>query len=123
MSKIRDSVRRKFQATIASSTTGIVSSDPVKAGRMLVCQSIAFKNATGARGTATLQIRQGGAVYPINDQASPSANVWYNYPYPVYVNEGEQIEVSQASCSASDILHLVVIGYVELKSEVYKPAS
>jgi hypothetical protein len=118
MSKIIDSVRLPYNVTVAATGTGTISSDRVKTGQMLVCQSIAFRNQTGARGTATLRIKQSGVNFPLGDHLSPAANTWYYYPYEQYVNEGEQVEVSQASCYASDVLDLVIIGYVEYKAEV-----
>ena len=93
MSKIIDSIRIPLTATVAASGTGLISTPPVQAGQMLCVQSLAFRNETGARGTATLQIRRMGQPYPIIDQPSPAANIWYNYDTPQYVNEGEVIEV------------------------------
>ena len=116
--KIRDSVRIPLTVTVASGGTGLISTDQVAPGQTLVCQSIAFRNRTGVRGTATLQIRRSGQAYPLSDQPAPVANVWYNYPYPQYVNEGEVIEVSQASCSTSDVLDLVIIGYTMYEAEI-----
>jgi hypothetical protein len=112
MSRKMDAVRIPAVATVPSATTGVIDTPAVKPGVTMVCQSIAFRNRTGARGTVTIQLRSGGAVFPISDQASPSANQFYSYPYPIDVHEGEQIEASQLSCSQSDILDLVVIGYL-----------
>ena len=120
MSKIRDSVRLPYTKTVAGSGTGTIRSDIVKTGQMLVCQSIAFRNQTGARGTASLRIKQSGVVYDLGDQSSPAANQWYYYAYPVYANEGEQVEVSQASCIADDVLDLVIVGYIEFKKDLVK---
>ena len=122
MAKIIDSVRLPYNAKVAATGTGTIRSDRVANGQMLVCQSIAFRNQTGARGTASLRIKQSGVVYDLGDQASPAANQWYYYAYPVYVNEGEQIEVSQASCVADDVLDLVIVGYIEYKRD-YKRTS
>ncbi len=118
MAKIIDSVRLPYNAAVAATGTGKISSDRVKNGQMLVCQSIAWRNQTGARGTATLQVRQSGVTYPLGDQAAPVAGQWYYYPYEQHVNEGEQVEVSQASCTAADVLDLVIVGYIEYKAEV-----
>ncbi len=118
MSKIRDSVRLPYDKKVASTGTGAIQSRRVEPGQMLVCQSLAWKNATGARGTASLRIRQSSVVYELGDQASPAANQWYFYPYEQHVNEGEQVEVSQASCIANDELSLVIIGYIEYKADV-----
>lgn len=118
MSKIIDSVRLPYNVTVAASGTGTISSDRVKTGQMLVCQSIAFRNQTGDRGMATLQIRQSGVTFPLAQEQAPTKNEWITYAVEQYVNEGEQVEVSQASCSASDVLDLVIIGYVEYKKEV-----
>jgi hypothetical protein len=118
MSKIIDSVRLPYTVTVAATGTGTISSDRVKSGQMLVCQSIAFRNQTGDRGAATLQIRQSGVTYPLSMEQAPTRNEWITYEVEQYVNEGEQVEVQQASCSASDVLDLVIIGYVEYKKEV-----
>ena len=122
MTKIIDSVRLPYSKKVSATGTGIISSDRVKNGQMLVCQSIAFRNQTGARGTASLRIKQGSVVYDLGDQASPAANQWYYYPYEQHINEGEIIEVSQASCVANDVLDLVLIGYIEYKKD-YKRVS
>ncbi len=106
-------VRNPYQVTLSASGTGTLATDRVKPGERLTCQSIAFRNRTGARGTASLRIRSSAVVYDLGDQASPVANQWYYYPYEQHLGESEQIEVSQASCSASDVLDLVVIGYLE----------
>ena len=116
--KIRDSIRIPLQVTVASGGTGLISSDKVLPDQTLVCQSIAYRNETGDRGTATLQIRRLGQAYPLGDQSSPIANLWYYYDTPQYVNEGEVVEVSQASCSQSDVLDLVIIGYIVYEAEV-----
>jgi hypothetical protein len=118
MSKIIDSVRLPYTVTVAATGTGTISSDRVKSGQMLVCQSIAFRNQTGDRGAAILRIKQSGVNYPLAEEEAPPANEWLNYTQEQYVNEGEQVEVSQASCVASDVLDLVIIGYVEYKKEV-----
>jgi hypothetical protein len=116
--KIRDSVRIPLTVTVAAGGTGLISTPPVQTGQMLCVQSLAFRNRTGARGTATLQIRRLGQAYQLSDQPAPVANLWYNYPYTQYVNEGEVVEVSQASCSTSDVLDLVIVGYIVYKSEI-----
>jgi len=103
---------------VESTGTGTISSDRVKTGQMLVCQSIAFRNQTGDRGAAILRIKQSGVNYPLAQENAPEKDEWYTYDTEQYVNEGEQVEVSQASCSASDVLDLVIIGYVEYKKEV-----
>ena len=118
MSKIIDSVRIPLTVTVAASGTGLISTPPVRTGQMLCVQSLAFRNRTGARGTATLQVRRMDTAYQLGDQPSPVANTWYYYPYPQYVQEGEVIEVSQASCSTSDVLDLVIVGYIVYKGEV-----
>lgn len=120
MAKIIDSVRLPYVKTVAATGTGKISSDRVKSGQMLVCQSIAFRNQTGARGTASLRIKQSGVLYDLGDQASPAANQWYYYPYEQHVNEGEQIEVSQASCILNDVLDLVIVGYIEFKKDLVR---
>lgn len=118
MSKIIDSVRLPYNVTVAATGTGTISSDRVQSGQMLVCQSIAFRNQTGARGAITLQIKQSGVTYPLAYEPAPAANEWYTYPYEQHVNEGEQVECSQDSCIASDVLDLVIIGYIEYKKDI-----
>jgi hypothetical protein len=118
MSKIIDSVRIPLTATVAASGTGLISTDPVRTGQMLCVQSLAFRNETGARGKAILQIRRMGVAYQLAEEHSPEANEWLHYDTPQYVNEGEVIEVSQASCIISDILDMVIVGYIDYKSEV-----
>ena len=118
MAKIIDSVRLPYNVVVGASGTGTISSDRVKNGQMLVCQSIAFRNQTAARGAITLQLKQGAVTYPLAYEPAPAANEWYTYPYEQHVNEGEQVECSQASCIASDILDLVIIGYIEYKKDI-----
>ena len=117
MAKIIDSVRLPYNTKVAATGTGTIRADPGANGQMLVCQSIAFRNQTGARGTASLRIKQSGVVYDLGDQASPAANQWYYYAHEQHVNEGEQVEVSQASCTINDVLDLVIIGYFEYKKD------
>ncbi len=120
MAKIIDSVRLPYTAKVSATGTGTIRSDRVKNGQMLVCQSLAFRNQTGARGTASLRIKQSGVVYDLGDQASPALGQWYYYAFPVYVNEGEQVEVSQASCTINDVLDLVIVGYIEFKKDLVR---
>ncbi len=118
MSKIIDSVRLPYQATVVSDGAGTVSSDRVKTGQALVCQSIAFRNRTGDRGEAVLQIRQSGVTYPLEKEIAPAANEWYVYSVEQHILDGEQVEVSQADCIAADVLDMVIVGYVEYKKEL-----
>ena len=118
MAKIIDSVRLPYSTKVSATGTGTITSDRVKNGQMLVCQSIAFRNQGGARGAATLQIRQGNVTYPLEYEDAPAQNEWYTYPYEQHVNEGEEIAVSQASCIADDVLDLVIVGYLEFKKDI-----
>ena len=118
MAKIIDSVRLPYSLKVAATGTGTISSDRVKVGQMLVCQSLAFRNQTGARGAITLQIKQGAVKFPLAYEPAPAANEWYTYPYEQHVNEGEQVECEQASCIADDVLDLVIIGYLEYKKDI-----
>ena len=120
MAKIIDSVRLPYAVAVISGTTGRITSDRVKPGQSLVCQSIAWKNETAARGTASLQIRQGNVLMHLGDQLSPAADTWYYYAVEQHVNEGEQVEVEQASCGASDKMRLEIIGYIEFKKDLVK---
>lgn len=113
MSRTIDSVRIPVVANVAANGTGLISTENVKPNQALVVQSVAWKNATGARGTATLRIKSGPVDYPLGDQPSPDADSWYYYPFEQHLKEGEQVEVAQADCIAADVLHLMVIGYIE----------
>lgn len=118
MSQYLDAVRIPLSAKADASGIGVITAPRVAEGQILVCQSIAWKNETGARGTATFRVKSGGVVYPVNDQVSPAANTWYCYPYEVDVLEGEQIEVSQASCTQNDVLDLVITGYIVFRDDL-----
>jgi len=118
MAKIIDSVRLPYTLKVASSGTGTIASDRVETGQMLVCQSIAFRNQTGARGAVVLQIRQSSVTYALAEEPAPAANEWYYYPYEQHANDGEQVECQQASCVANDALDLVIIGYIEYKRDI-----
>ena len=111
--------RLKYKATVATDGTGTVESDLVKPGQILACQSLAFRNKTGARGNLELYIKGPAGRTFIADQTSPATNRWYWYPYTQHIREGERIEAQQASCSTDDELDLHIIGYItESKEEV-----
>jgi len=117
MGKTLDLVRLPLKAVVAVNGVGTVASKRVENGQVMVCQSITWRNRTGARGTLVLQIRSDDVVYPFANQLTPGANTWYWDPYEVRINEGEQIEASQETCIAADILDLIVLGYIVYKSE------
>ena len=121
MSRIKDSARIPVDLVVLVNGTGVISTPVIPPGQVLVIQSVAWRNATGARGTATVQIRSGQIVAPLGDQLAPTANTWYYYPYDQHVIEGECVEVSQASCVAGDVLSLRVIGYFEYLADVGGP--
>ena len=104
--------RLRHYTKIATNGTGYVRSDRLGLGQVLACQSIGFRNRTGARGTLELYIKQGEARTFIADQTSPLANRWYWYPYTQHIKEGEQLEAQQASCLQNDELDLHIIGYI-----------
>ena len=103
--------RLRFYTKVAADGTGTVESDPIDQGEMLACQSIAFRNRTGARGAVILQVKQGAVTTVIAEEPAPAANEWYYYTYTQHLVAGEQIQASQASCSADDILDLHIVGY------------
>jgi len=113
-------IRLKFKATVGATGTGKIESDMVKPHQVIACQSIAFRNQTGARGTMELYIKQQTNLTCIADEPAPAANEWYWYPYTQHIKEGERIEAQQASCSADDVLDLHIIGYIiyESKGEI-----
>ena len=118
MSKIIDSVRITKTKSVAATGTGTVETDQVRPGESLVIQSVVWRNNTGTRGTATLQIKSGAVVYPLRQEPAPASGEWYDYSEEQHLGEGEQLQLSQASCTINDVLDLIVIGYLE-----YKPAQ
>lgn len=110
-------LRLKKRVTVGANGTGTIETDMVKPHQVIACQSIGFRNRTGARGTLELYIKQQADLTFIADQSSPAANRWYWYPYTQHIKEGERIEAQQASCIANDILDLHIIGYVIYESE------
>ncbi len=118
MAKIIDSIRLPYTVVVAASGTGTITSKRVDSGQALVCQSIAFRNQTGARGSAVLLVKSGPVTYPLDEEPNPAANTWYVYIIEQHISEGEQVEVQQASCSSSDVLDLVIIGYIEFKKRL-----
>ena len=104
--------RLRHYSKVAANGTGYVRTDPLKLGEVLACQSIAFRNRTGARGNLELYIKQGESRTFIADQTSPLANRWYWYPHTQHIKDGEQLEAQQASCIANDELDLQIIGYI-----------
>ncbi len=104
-------IRLPYKAKVAADGTGYVRSEILHRNRVIACQSIAFRNQTGARGTVEVYIKQGAALTFIFDQGSPAANTWYWYPYTQFIKEGEQIEAQQASAKEDDVLDLHIIGY------------
>lgn len=109
--------RLRPYAKVPADGTGYVSSKPLSRGEVLACQSIGFRNRTGARGNLEIYIKQGEARTFLADQTSPAANRWYWYPYVQHIKEGEQIEAQQASCSADDELDLHIVGYITYGTE------
>lgn len=104
-------VRLRDKATVASDGTGEVKSDLVERGQVFACQSLAFRNRTGARGTVEFYIFHSDIETFICDEPAPAANEWYWYPYAQHLKEGERIIAKQASCLTSDVLDLHCIGY------------
>lgn len=112
MEQERYPIRRPYKAKVGADGTGSVRSQVLEAGQVLDCESIAFRNRTGARGTLEIYIKQGASLVFICDQTAPAADTWYWYPYTQTILEGEQIEAQQASCIAGDILDLHIIGHI-----------
>ncbi|MBA7575417.1 hypothetical protein ES708_17246 [subsurface metagenome] len=110
-------IRLPSQATVGADGTGYVRSERLKVNRVLDCQSLAFRNRTGARGNVEVYIKQGASLAFICDQTTPGANTWYWYTYPQTIKEGEQFEAQQASCIAGDILDLHIIGHITFEKE------
>lgn len=104
--------RLRARTKLSADGTGYVRTKRLGRGKVLTCQSIAFRNQTGARGNVEVYLKQAAALTFIFDQVSPAANIWYWYPYTQNIKEGEQIEAQQASCSSGDILDIQVIGLV-----------
>jgi len=104
-------IRLRYKATVAEDGTGYVRSEILRRNQVIACQSIAFRNQTGARGTVEAYIKQQAAQTFIFDQGTPAANRWYWYPYTQFIKEGEQLELQQLTCLADDILDLQIIGY------------
>jgi len=104
-------IRLPSQAIVPENGTGYVRSEILHRNRVVACQSIAFRNRSGARGTVEVYIKQGAARTFMFDQGTPAANTWYWYPYTQFIKEGEQIEAEQLTCLADDVLDLHIIGY------------
>ncbi|MBA7479974.1 hypothetical protein ES707_15418 [subsurface metagenome] len=81
-------IRLPSQVTVDADGTGYVRSEIMKVNRVLDCQSLAFRNRTGARGNME-----------------------------IYIKQGEQIEAQQASCIAGDVLDLHIIGHITYEKE------
>lgn len=105
-------IRLRYKAKVGADGTGSVGSQILEAGQVLGCESIAFRNQTGARGTLEIYIKQGASLVFICDQTSPQADTWYWYSYTQTILEGEQLEAQQASCIAGDVLDLHIIGHI-----------
>lgn len=103
--------RFRYKETVVADGTGEVASDRVDVGEMLCCQSLAFRNRTGARGTVEVYLKQGAIETLIWDEPAPAANEWYWYPYEQHLRESERIIAKQATCLTSDVLDLHIIGY------------
>ncbi|MBA7567773.1 hypothetical protein ES708_09490 [subsurface metagenome] len=110
-------IRLPSQVTVDADGTGYVRSEIMKVNRILDCQSLAFRNRTGARGHVEIYIKQGASLTFVCDQLAPSKNTWYWYPYPQTIKEGEQFEAQQASCIAGDVLDLHIIGHITYEKE------
>lgn len=110
-------VRLPRQAKVGENGTGYVRAETMKVGQVLDCQSIAFRNRTGARGNVEIYVKQGPSLTFICDQTAPEAGRWYWYPYTQTIKEGEQIEAQQGSCIAGDILDLHIIGHIAFENK------
>lgn len=109
--------RLRGYTKVAADGTGYVRSERIERNQTIACQSIAFRNRTGTRGTVTLSVEHAGTTFPFADQSAPTVNRWWFYPYTQYIGTGERVEASQASCKADDELDLVVIGYMMYAEE------
>ncbi|MBA7622113.1 hypothetical protein ES703_29484 [subsurface metagenome] len=110
-------IRLPSQVTVDADGTGYVRSEIMKVNRILDCQSLAFRNRTGARGHVEIYIKQGASLIVVCDQTAPEANRWYWYPYPQTIKEGEQFEAQQEECIAGDVLDLHIIGHITFESK------
>jgi len=104
-------IRLRYRADVPEDGTGYVRSEILERNRVIACQSIAFRNRTGARGTVEVYIKQGEALTFIFDQLTPALNTWYWYPYTQFFKVGEQLEAQQLTCLQNDVLDLHIIGY------------
>lgn len=104
-------IRLRYKAVVGANGTGYVRSEILHRNRVIACQSIAFRNQTGARGTLEVYIKAGASRTFLFDQGTPASNRWYYYPYTQFIKTGEQIETEQATCLEDDVLDLHIVGY------------
>lgn len=113
----KHALRLRYKALASDGTLDYVKSDKVKAGERWLIRSHSFENETGARGTIRGYIEGHGYNHWLWEQESPAAATLYWSEEDMILTEGERLCVRQASCTANDILQLLINGYIEYEAE------
>ena len=114
-------VRFRYYYQSVGAATSVVRSERLKRGKIIACQSIAFRNRNAVAGNVEIFIEHEDVYTFICDQTTPAANRWYWYPFTQFIKLGEQISAFQAACEADDILDLHIIGYTTYGEENVLP--
>jgi len=112
MDQLFTKLRERFRGIAVAGTYDYVKTDPVPPGETWVITSHSFENETGARGTARGYAEGHGYDHWFWEQASPAAATLYWSEEEIRLSEGERLTVRQATCTADDILQLLINGYI-----------
>lgn len=95
----------------AGDTYDYVETDQVPPGDIWCLEHYSFENETGARGTVRLYVGSKAVPRFLKEHEAPLADELVFEDAPIWIGEGQRLGFRQASCTASDVLKLVAIGY------------
>ena len=106
-----EQIRIRKTTTAAGGTYDYVKSGRVSAGEFWVIQHTAYENQTGARGTFRRYIDRGDYNHYLGEHQSPGAAELITSDAEVWLMQGDELVIRQASATASDVLALYCTGY------------
>lgn len=109
--------RQVKREVYAAGTYAYVKTEIVPNGQVWRVSNVAYVNETGARGTFRRYIEGHGEEIFLAELQGPGSNELIFSDVPFYMVPGERLMIRQASCSASDVLKLYVIGEIIFTKE------
>lgn len=92
-------------------TYDYVETEVVPPGELWCPEHYSFENQTGNRGAVRLYVGSRTVPRFLKEHEAPLANELVFEDAPIWIGEGQRLGFRQASCTASDSLKLVAIGY------------